>query len=474
MELALLTRVIDCQDFHTLDKAKFDDSYFFAQEAVEVYRFLRDNYHSNATSGSIPSREMVRAYFPTFPFFNSTDTVALLAEQVRREKISMEVQMFAQDLLSKVEANPLEALASVQQNAPSLAALATRGEDYSMASAARMIEQRYTMVAEAKGIIGVPYPWQPLNEATQGMQAQNFIVIYGRPKSMKTWIAIKMGVHAYADSRRRVLFYSREMPAEELLERAACVIARVDYSEYLNGRLQPSVRDHLFTILRELGDDEKSVGAQGIRQPYFIVISDREAEDGGGISWLQAKIEEYDPDIVFVDGMYLMRDDRTKSRTIDWKNVTHISQDTKLTARRFNIPIVGITQANRNADKASGEDLTELAFADSLGMDADAVFRVTKHMHVDPATKRNVTDILITAPGLRKGIFHGLVLRVDPGHTFELIRTLSGVDPHEREAGYKEAPQEQVGAGPRGPIRLQRPSNFTKDGRMKDPKIPLR
>lgn len=476
LELALITRVIDEKDFRTLEKAKVDEAFFYVPEAREGYRFLRDMYHTPSTAGEVPSREFFRMHFPTFPYFESRDSVAILAEQLRRDKITVDVEELAQTLLNQARLDPIGALSTLSSTTPRLSALAERSEDYSMSAALNMLRQRYDMVSTAKGLLGIPYPWTPLNEATQGMKPQNFIVLYGRPKSMKTWVALKIAVNAYTKARRRVLFYSREMAPEELLGRAASIIAEVDYNEFLNGRLQPGARDHLFQVLAELADDEQTAGAfSSGRPPYFIVVSDRDSPDGGGVSWLQAKIEELDPDIAFVDGMYLMKDDRTKSRTIDWKNITHISQDTKLTARRFEIPIIGITQANRGAERASGEDLTELAFADALGMDADAVFRVKSQLTVDPNTKRDVAHLLITAPGLRDGIFHGMVLRAEPGHTFDLMKTLTGADRQERIAhgagNYSEhtKPTQQGPPGQKDRPRVTAPNAFTRNGVVRGP-----
>lgn len=470
IELALLTKVVDERDLHTLERAKIDETYFFSPEAQETYRWLRDIYHAPSTAGDVPSRELLRSYFPSFQFFNSTDSIHILVEQLRREKISVEVQLHAQDIMVRVAADPLDALAAIQARSPSLTALAARSEDYDMSAVASMVEQRYNTVQNAQGVIGIPYPWDCMNQATQGMRPQNFIVIYGRPKSMKTWFALKLAVFAYIFARRRVLFYSREMSPEELMGRVACLITGVDYEDFLNARLQPAVKERLLQNLRELADDEQMEGRnRGGRNPRFIITSDREAEGAGGVSWLQAKIEETDPDIAFVDGMYLMKDDRTKSRTIDWKNITHISQDLKGTARAFQIPVVGITQARRGAEKTHGEDLTEIAYADALGQDADAVYRVKKQVKLDPQTKRRVIELLIMAPGLREGIFDGMILDVWPAYRFELKKVLTALDNIEGHDRYDEASSE-----PSGPARLRAPSPFTRAGILRDPKIPMR
>jgi hypothetical protein len=146
----------------------------------------------------------------------------------------------------------------------------------------------------------------------------------------------------------------------------------------------------------------------------------------------------------------------------------------KVTCNDYGVPIIGITQANRGAEKTNGDDLTELAFADSIGMDADGVFRVKRIRKFDEQQKRKITELLITAPGLREGIFEGIVIHGEPGYNFDYIRTLVAQDDPDFKggndgSGVHNAPQE---IGPRGPIRLQQKSPFTKDGRLKDPVLP--
>jgi len=210
-------------------------------------------------------------------------------------------------------------------------------------------------------------------------------------------------------------------------------MTRVDYKNFCQGRLQEVIKDHVFDTMADLKNDELMAQKH---QPALLVVSDRKKGskgDGGGVGWLAQKVRDFHPDIVFVDGMYLMKDDRTNSRSIDWKNVAHISQDLKMMAGDFDIPLVGVTQANRGAEKSKGEDLTELSYADALGQDADAVFRVSKKKVIDEATKQQNIEITLTAPGLREGNFDGIVLRAHPATHFEFLRVLKG---EEEKEGY--------------------------------------
>lgn len=470
IELALITKVIDTSNYHALDKASINDDYFSTPEGNEAFRYLSQVYRHPATAGQVPSRQMLAYHFPTFPFFESSDTIEILVQQLREEKVRMEIEGLIGELQAKNGRNPLEALAALRTESTKISALAETSQDYSLSTSVSMMKQRYETVAACNGIIGIPFPWQVLNEETRGMQNGQYFIIYGRPKSMKTFVALKIGVHAYLNARRRVLVYSREMPPEQLLDRLGAVLAKVDYKAYTHGRLQPSEAQRMWTILEELRDDELSMGAFGSNAPYILIVSDRGMSDGGGIGWLQGKIREYKPDLVIVDGMYLMKDDRTKSRAIDWKNITHISQDVKLTCNSFHIPIIGVTQANRGAESKNGEDLTELAFADAIGMDADLVLRIKKQVKWNDQAKRHENELWVTAPGFREGTFEGMVIHGKPGYNFDYIKTIQPAV-EEGQPNGDPTQRQDYGEG-RGTPRLRQPSPFTSNGRFKDPKVP--
>lgn len=433
IELALLTQVIVTRDFHALDKAQITEEFFQTPLAKEVYRFLRNIYHAPETTGQVPSLEFVQYHFPqSFYPFPSGDAVPVLAAELRRQKVRIEILLLAQNMSELAERDPMAAMAALRSENTKISALAEVGQDLTLAGAFRELQSNYNLVQESKGVIGIPYPWVQVNEETQGMLNGQFIVIYARPKSMKTWIGLYMAIHAYRDCRRRVLFYSREMSPKLVAQRAAAAFCGVDYKAFKNGTLQPHMKEMVFLKLQELMDDEQSMGARGYNQPFFKIISDRGgggSSGGGGVSWLHAKVKECKPDIVFVDGMYLMKDDRSNTRSVDWKNIAQISQDIKGMAQDEDIPVVGITQATRASAKEGGkQDLTGLAYSDSLAQDADAAFHIDKRERIDQNTKRQITELFLTAPGLREGKFDGIVIHGEPATDFSYIRNITAAD----------------------------------------------
>lgn len=458
IELALLTRVIYDRDFHGLEKAQITEEFFMTPLAKEVYRFMRTMYHAPETAGQVPSLELIQMHFPqSFYPFPSNDTVPVLAAELRRQKVRIEALLLAQNLSELAERDPMAALASLRAEVTKISSLAEVGQDMTLAGAFQHLLNTYELVQASHGVVGIPYPWEQVNIETQGMQGGQFIVLYARPKSMKTWLGLYMAMHAYKHARRKVLVYSREMSPKLVAQRAAALFCEVDYRSYKNGTLQPHMKQMVFTKLQEMIDDEKSAGQYTGHQPYFKIVSDTGGSGGGGgVSWLHAKVKEAKPDLVVVDGMYLMKDDRSASRNVDWKNITHISQDLKRMAQDEDIPVIGITQANRGSEDKKEQSLSGLAYSDALAQDADAAFHVGKRDRIDEATKRVITELYLTAPGLREGKFEGIVIKGEPATDFSYLRTLTSADfDGEYEKAQKKSQFQKPMADPTLPSRAK-------------------
>jgi replicative DNA helicase len=283
-----------------------------------------------------------------------------------------------------------------------------------------------------KVVTGIATPWDVLNEDTQGIQKEDFIIIFGRPKSMKSWLAFLIAAYAYYWQRLRVLVWSNEMSRIQCLRRIASIITMIDYEKLKKAKLDPASKQRVFETLYHLKAQEDyyrhhTSGHQAgllVTSPY-----ENKGQNAMGVSSLQAKIDEFKPDIVIVDGMYLMHDDRDKKRSIDWKQIAHISQDLKGTCKSFKVPIVGTTQANRTAKNPNDKeaDLSELAYADALAQDCDMALRVHKQKD-----RNGDWELLCSIPGSREGKLDGFVLHAHPAVNFQ-VKRMTIKDPNDPE-----------------------------------------
>jgi replicative DNA helicase len=441
VEHQLICKIIELQDFHTVEKLKIDEGFFLGDAQVvsqtrEAFRFIRDHYHNEITYGSVPSWYVLQQRFYGFPWTPSWDTIPTLCQELRRLKLRSQILQLADELNQKAEVDPSVALEVVREAATTLVSQHELSNDMLLSAAGEQLFEGYQLVASGHGLTGIPWPWDCLNEDTQGIHKGNFIVIYGRPKSMKTWVALYIACTAYL-ANMRVMIYSLEMNELQILRRCAAIISRVEYDKFKNGKLDPATQKRVFDTLYTLRDEEMAKTNSGHSS---AILATQPKSESSGVATLQAKIREFSPDLVIVDGMYLMKDDRVKARTIDWKSISHISQDLKRTASILNIPIIGVTQANRSASKDPKQaDLAELSYADALGQDCDLCMRVTKQK--DTSTQEN--EIVISLPGSREGVLENFVIHGLPAVNFNYKRA-TVTDPNNPQSG---TPPAQGGGG---------------------------
>jgi hypothetical protein len=166
----------------------------------------------------------------------------------------------------------------------------------------------------------------------------------------------------------------------------------------------------------------------------LIVLSGRDSEGHDGVTWLQAKVRQYKPDIVFVDGLYLMNDDRGSKKTADWQRVMHISRDIRQMILENRVPVIATMQANRAAAKNNAAELDEIAFADAVGQDITQGFRVIN--------EKNSPTIALVAGGSREYQLHGLRIHGVPctNFTFHSIMSEKEIEKAHRDDSTHDEP----------------------------------
>ena len=86
---------------------------------------------------------------------------------------------------------------------------------------------------------------------------------------------------------------------------------------------------------------------------------------------MEQRIKEINPDIVFIDGVYLMEDDQNAKD--DWLRVAHITRDLKKMAKRLHIPVVINTQLDEKTAKKASPKLGDIKYTQAIGQDSDIV-----------------------------------------------------------------------------------------------------
>jgi KaiC/GvpD/RAD55 family RecA-like ATPase len=417
VEAKLISNVLRDRNIKPLLESGLGEDDFQSMEGKEWYRHLNRLYHSKKTYGEVPSVQKFKRRFPAFDYCPDSDSSSALCQELLENNLVTDGQQMAESLLEALEDQEVDAaLGLVNTFLQTWNRRQAEGGDLALSEGAGVLREQYTRTKTAQGMLGLPWPWESVNDETLGMQPGQLIIVYGRPKSMKTWVALYVAVHAYLYHNARVLFYSREMDKMQLLRRAASIVAGLDYGAVKKAKLSSSQEEDLFDSLDMLQEKEK---AQEGQRSKFIISNDRGPNLGATTDLLVQKAKDEQVDLLVVDALYKLADRRTKGRDSDWKTQANIVQDLKDAAVDLGIPVIAVTQANRSAGKKAKEASTGgVAFTDSVGQEADILCRIIKGR--DETTGKS--ELILCWPATRDEELKPMLIHAEPGGNFTVKR----------------------------------------------------
>jgi len=419
LELQLISNIIAEGDMNEIRKRRVTPELFCTEEAFTVFEWIWDQYHHPSHRGEVPSKSRLLRAFPEFDYCPATDSIGALISELKQNKVRIDMREISSDMEEYLDdgTDPLLVLEAFMPKLRDLSATGVESQGLLMANAADVLLQEYRTVKAAGGITGVPYPWAPMNKATGGMHEEEFIVLYGRPGNMKTWCALAIAAYAYKYANKRVLVYSKEMSQTQLARRTASILAEVDYAHLMEGRLTDEAFERFKDTLENLKSDEEA-NQRGSQRRAITFENDQNLKQGSTVDGIAVLCERFDPDLVIVDGAYHLRDSRTKSKTVDWKNIAHVAQDLKTLAQSLQIPLIATAQANRAAAAGRGNDVTEIANTDSFGQEASVAMRCFRGRGPD-----GKSAVLMNFSKVREARLGPFLINAIPGLDFSLLQS---------------------------------------------------
>ena len=460
-EIELISNVIETGDFVSLKKKGVTPGMFRLSEPAEIFQWLWDEFHDPSQRGEVPTKERLLRKFPEFDYSSSRNSVNALVNEIRRDAVNIELNELLEEVGESLreDEDPTLILDAFLPKFRHLGLISHDDDGILMSGAAEAIRQEYTTQKSAGGVVGIPYPWELLNNQTGGMRDEEFIVIYGRPGNMKTWLLCVLAAHAY-NANCRVMVFSKEIQRATLRLRVSSVLAGVSYDRLRKGNLSIHDEEHFFDFL-EAVEELEELEAEGARKRALLFMSDKGKRRASTVQDLITAAERFQPDIIFVDGFYLMRDARSGAKTVDWKQIAHISQDLKGMAQYLECPVVGTTQANRANSKTVTGDLDDLSFADAIGQDADMAVRCFRGPNPSGV---GASLMLIFTKG-RESIVRPFIINANPGSDFSVLSKTANIsqfiaDKARMETSEGEATGGSTNAAPTTKKKKRRPDPF--------------
>lgn len=365
---ALLSKVIISADLRELVEARITEEFFPDEKYRLVFRFLLEHWKNYGTA---PDEAVVGRTFPTYTWANDPQPLSYFIDQIRLRRedtlYSEALNKVATVITDREEPKRVEKVRQILHDALVKARLEVSGtRDTDITSSYLDIITRLGDRRSNPGHLrGLPTGFHGLDYVTGGFQPEQFIVITGVPKSGKSSVMLYMALNVWRHGRVP-LFVGFEMSNNEQEDRLSSMLSGVSLTKILNGT---TTIPEFLKVSRSLKDLKNG-------SPFFFSSDITSATTVSGI---QSKIQQYRPDVVFIDGVYLM-DSELDPRTAPKGSpaaLTDISRSIKRLAQTNRIPIVVTTQSLVSRSRG-GLNLASIGYTSAFGQDADLVLGVER------------------------------------------------------------------------------------------------
>lgn len=218
---------------------------------------------------------------------------------------------------------------------------------------------------EGTGLLGISTGFGELDRYTNGLKKGDFVIIAARPGMGKTTFALNI-VEKVLDNSIGAVFFSLEMPSEQLMFRMFSSLTSVEFGKILKG---VSLSDE---DIEAIQDACEKIGS------YNFYIYDSGDVTVHKVRTELRKLKEKNPNIglCVIDYIGLMANSSNFAER--HLQIAEISRQLKLLARELEIPIIALSQLNRSLESRANKrpQLSDLRESGAIEQDADMILFV--------------------------------------------------------------------------------------------------
>jgi len=193
------------------------------------------------------------------------------------------------------------------------------------------------------GIVGLETGVLPLDRILRGLPDETLTMIIATTGVGKTFMQVLIGAYLALEGYK-VQHFITEMSDSQMRDRYEMMLysmtmGKISYTQFKEGKLPFKQEKSYYEFLDEVLPDITPV----ILTPAKGVLA------------MRADIEKEKPDLVMIDGVYLMQDDQGAKD--DWLRVAHITRDLKTACKDLHLPFLGIPKPGKPPQRKLGRDL---------------------------------------------------------------------------------------------------------------------
>jgi len=341
--IRLLTAVVNNKDLKLFNKLSEN---VFIEDEKEVYHVIK-NYIKKY--GELPSLPTLAELLDEDTLLIPDSPIELLLERCIERKFKEDLFQASQEIETALHKHNVQKALDIMKNIVDYYRSIQKTDDgvYTFDELIDVflgyVRERRTKIGQT---FGIPTGWKSLDEACDGYQPGDLDLILARPKRGKSMMMV-YSAYAAAKAGYKAMLISMEMGLMQQAKRITALANKLKFEAIKKGEISTFAE-------RSLEELKQS--------PVPLIYVDGKFQHG--FDDIFALIDNHEPDLVFIDGGYLIKvQSKYKSK---WEVASEIAQELKLMALNFNIPLIVSFQFNREAPKTKSGGLEHIHLTDAL------------------------------------------------------------------------------------------------------------
>lgn len=341
VSLQILSKILETSDNSIIENNMLSVDYFVGYEAE--YTFIQEHLKQY---GNVPDKATFIAKFPQVELVQVSESDRYLVETIREEYLyykSVPVIQKAAELLKTDSNAAAEYLVSAMKDLQPSYGLG--GVDIVADADVRYREFLDRREHQDRWFFTCGFP--ELDDLIHGIQRRDeLFVIFARTNQGKSWVLEKMCAHIW-QTGFNVGYISPEMSASSVGYRFDTL-----YSHYSNKGLSWG-REEIDEV-----DYESYVQGLSKSTNKFIVATPADFDRTITVTKIKNWIRQYGLELVAIDGITYLSDERYRRGDNKTTSLTNISEDLMELSMELGVPVLVVVQANRSGVVEKGSDET--------------------------------------------------------------------------------------------------------------------
>ena len=212
-----------------------------------------------------------------------------------------------------------------------------------------------SLYERSQGIVGISTGFRAIDVITR-LRNGEMVVLAARSSIGKSAIAMNMATHIAVQERKKVLVFSLEMSATEIMARAVCSDAGVEIDSFCSDKA-----------------DRVERACEQFKAASLRIYDKR----GLSIDKLRAEAlfeqRRHGIDVIVIDYLQYLRGISARKYFSREQEVADVSQGIKSLAKELGVPIVVLAQLNRGAEGHDRPSISQIRESGAIEQDADVI-----------------------------------------------------------------------------------------------------